>query len=277
VREGEPADGAHASAPPDLIVYGKNAVREALAGRRGVQRILVTRARAGDDLIPLVQEWKASAGPSRSAGTPSSQAPGNAAIERWTAEELSAFLGTDEHQGIGAVVDPYPYVDAMLLLQKFTLVVALDGVHDPHNLGAIIRTAEAAGAGVIIPRHRAARVTASVVRASSGATEHASIAQVRNLSDFLLAAKAAGFWIYGATAEGRSLYSAEDFRPPTCFVMGSEGAGLGRRVTSLCDVVVRLPLAGRVDSLNVGVTAGILLYEAVRQRTTGNDSRTCFE
>jgi 23S rRNA (guanosine2251-2'-O)-methyltransferase len=176
------------------------------------------------------------------------------------------MAGSPDHQGIVASVDPYLYVEPDAMLQTFTLLVALDEVQDPHNLGAIIRTAEGAGAGIVIPRHRAAEVTAAVVKASAGATEHAAIAQVRNLADFLASAKEGGFWVYGAAAGAGTSYTAQDYRYPTCFVVGSEGPGLGRRVESLCDVMVSLPLQGVVDSLNVSVSTGILLYEAVRQR-----------
>jgi 23S rRNA (guanosine2251-2'-O)-methyltransferase len=182
------------------------------------------------------------------------------------AEDLSARLKTRDHQGIAAEVDPYPYLEPEDILRDHTLFVALDEVQDPQNLGAVIRTAEGAGAAVIIPRHRTAEVTAAVVKASAGATEHAALARVRNLADFLADAKKASFCVYGAVAEAGSLYTAQDYTYPTGFVVGSEGEGLGRRVASLCDVMVSLPLAGRVDSLNVSVSAGILLYEAVRQR-----------
>ena len=181
--------------------------------------------------------------------------------------ELTSLAGSPDHQGIVASVDPYSYVEPESILRAFTLLVALDEVQDPHNLGAIIRTAEGAGAGIVIPRHRAAEVTAAVVKASAGATEHASIAQVRNLADFLAAAKEVGFWVYGAAAGAGPEYTGQDYRYPTCFVVGSEGQGLGRRVESLCDVMVSLPLRGKMDSLNVSVSTGILLYEAVRQRT----------
>jgi 23S rRNA (guanosine2251-2'-O)-methyltransferase len=120
---------------------------------------------------------------------------------------------------------------------------------------------------VVITRHRAAEVTAAVVKASAGASEHTSVAQVRNLADFLAAAKEGGFWVYGAVADARDLYVSQDYRYPTCFAVGSEGKGLGKRVESLCDVLVSLPLRGAVGSLNVSVSTGILLYEAVRQRT----------
>jgi len=187
-------------------------------------------------------------------------------LERFNPDELSALVGTTEHQGMAAAVDPYPYVDGGQVLKDYTLVVALHGVEDPHNLGAVIRTAECAGAAVVIPRHRAVEVTPAVVKASAGATEHASVARVRNLADFLLEAKKAGFWVYGAAAGAASRYDSQDYRLPTCFVLGSEGEGLGQRVTSVCDVLVRLPLMGHLESLNVSVAAGVLLYEALRQR-----------
>ena len=112
---------------------------------------------------------------------------------------------------MAALVDPYPYVEPERLLASHTLLVALDEIQDPHNLGAIIRTAEAAGAGIVIPRHRAAQVTGAVVKASAGATEHASVAMVRNLADFLQAAKEKGFWVYGAAAEAKAPYTAQDY------------------------------------------------------------------
>jgi 23S rRNA (guanosine2251-2'-O)-methyltransferase len=184
-------------------------------------------------------------------------------------DELCELLGSADHQGIAAEVATYPYVEPETLLQTHTLLVALDEIQDPHNLGAIIRTAEGAVAGVVISRHRAAEVTAAVVKASAGATEHAAVSRVRNLADFLSLAKEAGFWIYGTAANADSDYTGQDYSYPTCFVMGSEGVGLGKRVASMCDVMVSLPLGGRIDSLNVSVSAGILLYEAVRQRRHG--------
>ena len=232
-------------------------MREALRGRRQVRSVLLASADEGEDdlgLEPVLAEW------SRQAGK---KIP---PVHRLGPRELTARLRTPEHQGIAAEVELYPYVDEGALLAQSTLLVALDEVQDPHNLGAVIRTAEAAGAGVLIPRHRAAEVTAAVVKASAGATEHALVAQVRNLSDLLTAAKERGFWVYGAAAGAEGDYAEQDYSYPTCFVLGSEGEGLGRRVASLCDVMVSLPLLGRVGSLNVSVSAGVLVYEALRQR-----------
>jgi 23S rRNA (guanosine2251-2'-O)-methyltransferase len=235
-------------------VYGRNPVREALRGRRRVRALLVVSGRAGEELERGLPGW--------CAGLRGGIPP----VSRVSAVELGAWLKTGDHQGIAAEVDPYPYLDPAAVLRDHTLLVAVDEVQDPHNLGAIIRTAEGAGAGVLFPRHRAAEVTAAVVKASAGATEHAAVARVRNLADFLTQAKNAGYWIYGAAAGADSPYFLQDYRYPTCFVVGSEGQGLGRRVASRCDVMVSLPLAGTLDSLNVSVSTGVLLYEAVRQR-----------
>lgn len=236
------------------LIYGRNVVREALRGRRQVYTLLITSTEAGDELERSLTDWCAEA---RRVMPP---------VDRISEGELNARLKTTEHQDIAAVVDAYPYIEAEEILKTHSLLIALDSVQDPHNLGAIIRTAEGAGAGVLIPRHRAAEVTGAVTKASAGATEHAAVAQVRNLADFLKDAKKAGFWIYGATANAENGYMGQDYRYPTIFVVGSEGSGLGRRVISMCDVMVHVPLLGRMGSLNVSVSAGILLYEAVRQR-----------
>jgi 23S rRNA (guanosine2251-2'-O)-methyltransferase len=221
-----------------------------------VYTVLVAAGAAGDELERSLAEWCAE--------TKGVVPP----VDRISVGELNARLKTSEHQDIAAVVDAYPYLDQGEILRSHTLLVGLDSVQDPHNLGAIIRTAEGAGAGVLIPRHRAAEVTGSVVKASAGATEHAAVAQVRNLADFLKDAKNAGFWVYGATAGAENSYTGQDYHYPTVFVVGSEGEGLGRRVISLCDVMVSLPLLGKMESLNVSVSAGVLLYEAVRQRAS---------
>lgn len=223
-----------------------------------MSRILLASGPVGDELEQALAEW--------TAGRP------RPAVTRMAAPELAALLKTGDHQGVAAEVGPYPYAEPRALLRSHTLLVALDEVQDPQNLGAVIRTATAAGAGVIIPRHRAAEITAAVVKASAGTTERASVAQVRNLADFLAEAKKAGFWVYGASGRADGGYAAQDYSYPTCFVMGSEGEGLGRRVASMCDAMVRIPLAGGVESLNVSVSAGILLYEAVRQRAAVLDT-----
>jgi 23S rRNA (guanosine2251-2'-O)-methyltransferase len=233
-------------------VYGRNPVKEALAGARQVVRLFVAEGPGGDDVERSLETWMAGR----------ARLP----VERMPAAGLSELLRTGDHQGVAAEVGPYAYCDVEELIRDYTLLVALDEVQDPHNLGAIIRTATAAGAGVVIPRHRAAEITAAVVKVSAGVTERAAVAQVRNLTDFLAQIKDAGFWVYGAEGGADAVYTEQDYSYPTCFVLGSEGEGLGRRVASMCDVMVRIPLRGGVESLNVSVSAGTLLFEAVRQR-----------
>ena len=213
-------------------------MREALRGRRRVHRIWATHP----------EEW-----PSASAAT---------------ADEIAARAGSDAHQGVCAEVDPYPYADAAdLLAQPDPVIVALDEVTDPQNLGAIARTAEATGAtGIVIPERRSAEVTAAVCKASAGAVEHLPIAQVRNLADFLADAKNAGAWVYGAAANARTSYTQPDWSGAVVLVLGAEGKGLRPRVQAACDDLVSLPLQGRVGSLNVSATAAVLLYRILQFR-----------
>ena len=260
------------AAPGHEIVYGRNPVREALRGRRSVFRLWLAsdgaRGAPHTALPPaaeprpvgaarLQEELRAAAA---SAGRPLPP------LSMLPADILEQLAGSPDHQGVAAEVEAFTYRDAGEILANATLILALDRVQDPHNLGAIIRTAEAAGATVVIPRHRAAEVTPAVVKASAGASEHVEIARVRNLADFMAQAKQAGFWVYGTAAGARQGYSAPDYRDRTVFVLGSEGEGLGRRVEQACDQLISIPLQGRVGSLNVSVSAGIVLYEAVRQR-----------
>src|SRR6185312_743765 len=220
------------------VIYGRNPVREALRGRRRVHRIWATHP----------EEW-----------------PGATAA---TAEEIAARCGSDAHQGVCAEVDPYPYADAAALLAAAEpVIVALDEVTDPQNLGAICRTAEASGAtGVVIPERRAAEVTAAVCKASAGAVEHLPVAQVRNLADFLADAKTAGCWCYGAAAGAKTPYTAPDWSGGVVLVLGAEGKGLRPRVAAACDDLVSLPLRGRIESLNVSATAAVLLYAILQFR-----------
>jgi 23S rRNA (guanosine2251-2'-O)-methyltransferase len=225
-----------------VIVYGRNPVREALRGPRTVTRIWAT---PGAQREP----WLAVAG---------------ARIAAASAEELERRAGSDGHQGICAEVSEYRYADAgALLALPSPLLVALDQVQDPQNLGAICRTAECAGAaGVVIPERRSAEVTPAVCKASAGAVEHLAIARVRNLADFLADAKGAGLWCYGADADGRASYGTVDFGGGAVLVLGSEGRGLRPRVASACDLLVSIPLRGRIESLSVSAAAAVLLYAA---------------
>jgi 23S rRNA (guanosine2251-2'-O)-methyltransferase len=224
------------------VLYGRNPIREALrAGRRPVHRIWVTRAAAGE---PWLQGLKGV-----------QVAVGDAA---W----IAARAGSDAHQGMVADVDPYPYADpGALLAAPRPLLVVLDEVQDPQNVGAIARTAECAGAtGLVVGRHRSAEVTPAVCKASAGAVEHLPVAVVRNIADYLREAKRAGVWVYGAAADGVR-YDRVDFGDTgVVLVLGAEGRGLRPRVRESCDALVSLPLRGHIESLNVGAAAAVLLY-----------------
>jgi 23S rRNA (guanosine2251-2'-O)-methyltransferase len=212
------------------FIYGRRPVAEAERGRRRIHRV-----------------WRAPETPP---------------------EELERLCGSPDHQGVVAEVDPYPYGDARQALGSNGLLVALDQVQDPHNLGAVCRSAEFAGAAaVVIPERRAAAVTPAVCKASAGAVEHLQIVHVRNLADWLGEAKAAGFWIWGADADAEAAPWSVDLTGPTVLVMGGEGKGLRPRVAASCDGLLALPRRGAVESLNVSAAATALLFEALRQRS----------
>jgi 23S rRNA (guanosine2251-2'-O)-methyltransferase len=235
-----------------VIIYGRNPVREAIQGRRArtMGTIWASGGAAGEPWLE---------------GVP---------VQSATAQEIEARCGSEAHQGICADAGSYPYVGAReLLALENPLLVALDQVQDPQNLGSICRTAECAGVGgVVIPERRAAEVTPAVCKASAGAVEHLRIARVRNLSDFLLEAREAGCWSYGASggeAGGRRPvpYDSPDYGGAgTILVLGSEGSGLRPRVAGSCDELIALPLLGRVGSLGVAAAASALLYEILQKR-----------
>jgi 23S rRNA (guanosine2251-2'-O)-methyltransferase len=182
--------------------------------------------------------------------------------------ELARLAGSPDHQGVVAEVDPYPYADPDSLLHRpDALVVALDQVQDPRNLGAVCRSAEAVGAaGLVIPSRRSAAVTAAVCKASAGAVEHLPVSRVTNLADWLGRAKDSGAWVYGAEVSAATPYTQADLSGKLVLVLGSERTGLRRRVSEACDLLISIPAGGRVRSLNVSAAAAVLLFEAARQR-----------
>ena len=228
------------------LVYGRNAVRELYRGPREVLETWVTERAAPQ--IPWLD-----AGP-RPQAKP----------ERL----LTEAAGTRDHQGVVAWAEPYRYADGYELAgAERPLLVCLDQVTDPHNLGAVARTAEAAGAtGVVVPAHGSARVTPAVARASGGAIEHLPLAVVPNLARYLADVKSPALWVYAADAEGTIALWGSDLTGGVALVFGAEGRGVRPLVRRTCDGVISIPLAGKVGSLNVSVAAGILLYEARRQR-----------
>ena len=218
--------------PTTEFIYGRNPVEEAERGRRRVLRV-----------------WKAP-------DTPEAK--------------LFELCGSHDHQGIVAEVEPFPYVGGSDLLGiEDALVVVLDQVQDPRNLGAVCRSVEAAGAtGVVIPDRRSAAVTAATAKASAGAVEHLKIARVRKVSDWITEAKDAGFWVWGADGRAEQAPWQVDLTGKTALVLGTEEKGLRPRVAESCDGLIAIPQSGKVDSLNVSVAAGVMIFEAIRQRST---------
>ena len=229
-----------------MILYGRNPVREALrARRRSIEQVWATeRAVAREGWLREARARLASA------------------------EEIQRRCGSPDHQGVCAEAGGYPYVSAGELLRADEpFIVALDELQDPQNLGAIARSAECAGTtGLVICERRAAAVTPAVAKASAGAVEHLRIARVRNMSDFLAEAKAAGAWCYGADAAGRTAYMEPDYRGGVVLVLGAEGRGLRPRVAKSCDALISLPLRGRIESLNASAAAAVLVYGILQRR-----------
>ena len=238
-------------------VEGKNAVMEALKAGRPLDKIYIARGEQDKALRFIAQKGKAA----------------GAVISEVDRRKLDAMSVTHAHQGVIAVaaVREYASVSDILALARekgeAPLVIVCDEISDPHNLGAIIRTAECAGAhGVIIPKHRSAGVTAVVEKTSAGAVEHMAVARVGNLAAALKELQDAGVWIFGTAADGdRSLWEA-DLKGPAALVIGSEGSGMSRLTRESCDFLLSIPLRGKVSSLNASNAAAIVLYEAVRQR-----------
>lgn len=172
------------------------------------------------------------------------------------------------HQGVLARIRGHQTVDLTELLKgQPSLLVALDSISDPHNLGAIIRSAAAAGAvGILIPKDRAAQITGTVVKVAAGALAHIKICRVTNLSDSLRTLKDSGYWIFGAAGEGQQTIYEADFSGPTCLVIGSEGKGIRKLVRKQCDFLVKIPMGKKINSLNASVAAGIILFEIARQK-----------
>lgn len=240
------------------LIYGRHPVQAALESDRNINRIWVqTKLRYDPQFLSLLNEAKAN-------GT---------VVDEVDHQRLGQMTQGANHQGIVAQISPHHYTDLDDLIQQAfskserPVIVAADGITDPHNLGAIIRTAEALGAnGIVIPQRRAVGITSTVVKVAAGALENFPVARVVNLGRALENLKESGFWIYGAESTGsQPVYEAE-FSQPTVLVIGSEGEGLGLSIQKRCDVLVSVPLQGQTPSLNASVAAGMALYEIYRQR-----------
>jgi len=230
---------------------GVHAVTEALRAGRPIDRILIAK-KAGPARLAEIIEL------ARSASVPVRFEP---------REALDRLAGQTPHQGVVALAAPHRYADPEEVFPSARMLVALDGVEDPHNLGAVIRTAHAAGAdAVVIPERRAAGLTEAVAKAAAGALEYLPVVRTGNLNRTLERLKQLGYWIYGLDEQGDQLYDQVEWIEPAAMVLGGEGKGLHRQVREHCDFLVRIPLAGRISSLNVSVAAGVTLFEWKRRR-----------
>ena len=238
-------------------IEGRNSVLELLESDRDINKILIAKGeRHGsiNKIISMAKQRKIII----------------AEVER---QKLNAISETDNHQGVIAIVPPFNYasVDDILNVaeqkNEDPFILILDGIEDPHNLGSIIRTAETAGVhGVIIPKRRAASVNATVSKVSSGAVEHVKIARVNNLNETIKYLKEQGLWICGTDGEAKTYYYNQDLKGPIAIVIGSEGFGMSKLVKENCDFLVKIPMKGKITSLNASVSAGIVIYETVKQR-----------
>ncbi len=237
------------------ILYGRNPVLEALRAGRPARKLVIAAGIGAEGRLDEIVRLAAERG---------------IAVEESSRKRLDDIAHTEHHQGIAGYFHGRPPLSLDELIGQSRapqLVVVLDGIQDPQNLGAITRTADAVGAdGVVLPRHRASGVTAAAAKASAGATEHVPVAVVTNLVQALEQLKAAGLWVVGLAADGETRYDSFDFTAPVAVVIGAEGEGMRALTRRHCDVVVSLPLAGRVSSLNAGAAAAVLLYEVARQR-----------
>ena len=236
---------------------GRQPVLEALRGRRRVQRLFVAEGVRETGISPILEAAQA-------AGVP---------IEFVERRRLDQLGRTRQHQGVIAFVEPFRYVEVDDIVEAAArngeppLVLVCAEIQDPQNLGALLRTAEAAGAhGAVVPRHRSAPLSPAVARAAAGAIEHLAVARVTNLSRTLEQLKVRGVWVVAASPDAEQVYFDADLTGPLAVVVGSEGRGIPRGVRAHCDFTVRIPMQGRLQSLNVSVAGGILLYEVVRQR-----------
>ncbi len=228
------------------LVLGVHPVREALRAQRTLEKVLIAKGAAGPRLQEIIDLCRTQ----------------NIPVRFESREVLDRAAKGVPHQNVLAFGSARGYVELKDVIEGAELLVVLDGVEDPHNLGAIIRTTHAAGANaVVVPERRAAPLTETVDRAAAGALEYLPVARVTNITQALDRLKQNGFWIYGLDERGTELYDRVDYHSPTAIVLGGEGKGLHQNVQKHCDVLLRIPMAGAVSSLNVSVATGVVLFE----------------
>ncbi len=241
----------------DDQIEGRNSVLELLESGKDVNKIFVTRGEKHgsiNKILGIAKERKI------------------IVVEK-DKKQMDEMAQEENYQGVIAIVPPFEYVEISDILQvakernEDPFVIVLDGIEDPHNLGSIIRTAETAGVhGVIIPKRRAASVNSTVNKASAGAVEHMKIARVTNISDAIEELKQAGLWVCGTAVDTNKYYYNQDLTGPLAIVIGNEGKGIGEKVKKNCDFLVKIPMKGKIQSLNASVSTGIVVYESVKQR-----------
>jgi 23S rRNA (guanosine2251-2'-O)-methyltransferase len=235
------------------VRIGVHPVLEALRVRRALERVVIAKGVSGPRLQEIVDLCREHSIP----------------VRFEPRDVLDRLAGTATHQCVVALGAAQLHADLEDLLSGARLLVLLDGVEDPHNLGAIVRTAHAAGAdAVVVPERRAAGLTETVSKAAAGALEHLPVARVSNIGQTLEKLKERGYWVYGLDERGDQSYDRVDYAAPTALVLGGEGKGLHELVRRRCDFLVRIPLAGKISSLNVSVAAGIVLFEWKRRQPT---------
>ena len=241
----------------DDQVEGRNSVLELLESEKDINKIFVTRGEKQGSINKIIGRAKGK----------------GIVLVEVDKSKLDEMSQTGNHQGVIAIVPPFEYCEVEDILEEAKnknespFILILDGIEDPHNLGAIIRTAETAGVhGVIIPKRRAASVNSTVNKVSAGAVEHMKIARVNNINDTIQFLKDSGLWIIGTDGNAENYYYEQDLTGPIALVIGSEGYGMNRLVSENCDILVKIPMNGKITSLNASVSAGIVTYEIVKQR-----------
>ena len=238
-------------------IEGRNSVLELLESDKAINKIFVQKGEKHGSINKIISMAKEK----------------KVVLVEVDKQKLNIMSKTENHQGVIAIVPPFNYCEVHDILnfakakKEALFILILDGIEDPHNLGSIIRTAETAGVhGIIIPKRRACNVNSTVYKISSGAVEHMLIARVNNITDTIKYLKENDVWIYGTDMEGETLYYNQDYKSACGIVIGSEGFGMSRLVKENCDVLVKIPMKGKITSLNASVSAGIAMYEVVKQR-----------
>ncbi len=238
-------------------VEGRNSVLELLESGRDINKIIVAKGEKHGSILKIIAKAKER----------------KILITELERGKLNQISQTENNQGVIAIVPPFNYCEVEDILElakqrnEMPFILILDGIEDPHNLGSIIRTAETAGVhGIIIPKRRAASVNSTVSKVSAGAVEHMKIARVNNINETMRYLKEQGIWICGTDMDIEVTYTKQDYKMPLAIVIGSEGFGMSRLVKENCDFLVKIPMKGKITSLNASVSAGIIMYEVVRQR-----------